>query len=53
MESRGAIDAIAIQQRHGGHLQFGAAGNQVLGQGRTLEEAESGTGMELNVQISS
>jgi hypothetical protein len=49
VEAWGTIDAIAIEHCHCGHLQFGAAGDQVLRQGRAFEEAEGGTGMELNI----
>jgi hypothetical protein len=49
VETRSAVYAIAIEQRHGRHLQFGTAGDQVLGQGRAFEEAKSGAGMELNI----
>ena len=39
----------AIASRHGGELIFRGDRDQVLGQGRAFEEAESGAGVELDV----
>src|SRR5258705_101991 len=49
VKTRRAINAVAIQQRHRWHLQFGAARYQAFGQGRPFEEAERGTRMKLYV----
>jgi hypothetical protein len=49
VEAWGAVEAVAIEQGHGGHLLLGANGDQVLGQGSALEEAEGGTGVEFDV----
>jgi len=49
VETRGAVDSIGIQQRHGGHVQLGAKLRHFLGDAGGLQEAESGTGMEFYV----
>lgn len=49
VEARGAIDAIGVEQRHGGHLEVLAYSDEFLGQGRAFEEAESGSGVEFDV----
>ena len=48
VETRRAIDAVAIEQRHGRHVQVRAGGNQVLRQGGAFEKAERRTGMEFD-----
>src|SRR5581483_1758803 len=48
MEARGAIHAVAVQQRHGRHAQLGADVHQLLWDGGPLEEAEGRAGMELD-----
>ena len=52
VETRGAVEAVAVEQRHGGELILGGDGDQVLGQGRAFEEAEGGAGMEFDVHKS-
>jgi len=49
----GAVEAVAIEQGHGGHMLLGAGGDQVLGQGSAFEEAEGGTGVEFDEHGSS
>ena len=45
-----AIDAIAVKQRHGGHMELSASGDQVLRQGGAFQKAESRAGVEFDVQ---
>lgn len=49
VKARGAIDAVGIEQRHGGHLEVLAYSDEFLGQGRAFEKAESGAGVEFDV----
>src|SRR5579862_4231346 len=49
IETRRAIDAIAIEQSHGRHVVFGTCGDQVFGQSGAFEKAESGSGVELDI----
>src|SRR5579862_238738 len=49
IETRRAIDAIAIEQSHGRHVVFGTCGDQVFGQSGAFEKTESGTGVEFNI----
>jgi hypothetical protein len=49
MESRRSVNAITIEQRHGGHMKGGAGRNQVLRQSSAFEKAESGTRVKLDV----
>ena len=51
VETRGAVDSIGVEQRHGRHFEMGAHADQFLRQGRTFEEAESGTGVKFDVQV--
>ena len=53
VEAWGAVEAVAIEQGHGGHMLLGAGGDQVLGQGSAFEEAEGGTGVEFDVHKNS
>jgi len=46
----GAVHTIAVEQCHCRHLQFLAARNQALRQGRAFEKTEGGTGVEFDVQ---
>src|SRR5579862_3927898 len=48
IKTRRAIDAVAVEQGHGWHIQVGTRGNQVLRQGGAFEKAESRAGMEFN-----
>src|SRR5713226_5691659 len=48
IKTRRAIDAVAVEQCHGRHVQVRACGDQVLGQSSAFEKAESRTGMEFN-----
>jgi hypothetical protein len=52
VETRGAIHAIAVEQRHGRHIQVGAGRDQILRQRSPFEEAESRTGVKLDVHTS-
>ena len=49
IKARRAVDAVAIEQSHGGHLILRAGGNQVFGQGSTFKKTEGGTSVELDV----
>jgi hypothetical protein len=46
-----AVDAIAVEQRHGRHVVVGTHANQFLGQGRAFEKAECGAGVEFDKQV--
>jgi len=50
VEAGRAVDAVAIEQGHGGQLQLGGALDERFGQGSTLEEAEGGAGVEFGVE---
>lgn len=50
VEAWGAVDAVGVEQRHGGHLEVLAHADQFLGQGRAFEEAEGGAGVEFDVR---
>jgi hypothetical protein len=45
IEARRAIDPVAIKQSQGGHFLLRAYLYELLGDGRSLEKAESGTGV--------
>ncbi len=49
VETRRAIESVAIEQRHGRHLQVGAGRDQIFGQGSAFEKTESRAGVELDV----
>ena len=49
VEARRAIEPVAVDERHGGHVQGGRAGGQFLGLGGPAEEAEGGTGAHFDV----
>jgi hypothetical protein len=49
MKTWGAVNTIAIEQRHRGHFQFSAARDQGFGQGRALKKTERGAGVEFNI----
>ena len=51
METWRTIDAVGVEQRHGGHVEPGTGRYQFLGQGRSFEEAESRAGVKLDVQV--
>ena len=46
VEARGAVDAVAVDDGHGGHVEAGAGAGEVLGDGGAFEEGESGAGVE-------
>ena len=48
VEAWGAVEAVAIEQGHGGHAQTGTGGDQVFGQRSAFEKAEGGAGVEFN-----
>jgi hypothetical protein len=50
VEARGAVDAVGIEKRHGGHFEVRADCDQFLGQGGAFEKAESRAGVEFDVQ---
>ncbi len=45
VEAGSAIDAVAVEQRHGRHVEFGAGVGQFFGQGGAFEEAEGRAGV--------
>jgi hypothetical protein len=49
METRGAIYAVAVEQRHGGHVQLRRACSQLLRQGSAFEETKGRSGMKFDV----
>ena len=49
MEPRRAVDAVAIEQSHGAHAQFGAESGEFFGHGSAFEKAEGGAGVEFDV----
>jgi len=50
MEAWSAVDAVGIEQRHGGHVEVRAHSDQFLGQGSAFEKTESRAGMKLDVR---
>jgi hypothetical protein len=46
--ARGAVDAVGVEQGHGGHVEVLAHADQFLGQGSAFEEAECRAGVEFN-----
>jgi hypothetical protein len=48
VEARRTVDAVAVEQRHGRHVQVGAHGDQILGQRGAFEKTESRAGMEFD-----
>jgi hypothetical protein len=51
VEARGAIDAVSVEQCHGGHVEVLAHADQLLGQRSALEEAKCGAGVKLYKQV--
>ena len=49
VKARGAVDAVGIEQGHGGHVELSADCGQFLGQGRAFEKTESRAGVEFDV----
>lgn len=49
MEARRAINTIAVEQSHGGHVECGAGCDQVLRQSSAFEKTESGTRVKFDV----
>ena len=49
VKARGAVDAVAVEERHRRHVQLRAQGGQLLRQRSALEKAEGGPGMEFDV----
>src|SRR5579863_10510240 len=49
VKTRRAVDAISVEQCHGGHIQTSADSCQILRQGRAFEEAESRAGVKFDV----
>ena len=49
VKARGAVNPVGVEQGHGGHAQMGANSGQFLGQGCTLEKAESRAGVKFDV----
>ena len=50
METRGAVDAVAIEQRDGGIAELGGAIDERFGKRRALEKTERRRGVELDVR---
>ena len=51
METRNAIQAIAVGQRHGGHFKFDCTLDQRLGLRRPGKKAESAGGVQFDVFV--
>src|SRR5207249_960950 len=49
VEAWSAVDAVAVEERHGRYVQLRAQGGQLLRQRSALEKAEGGPGMEFDV----
>src|SRR6266568_4859115 len=49
VEAWRAVESVAIEQCHGGHIELGAARHQQLGQRCAFEKTEGGAGMEFDV----
>ena len=49
VEPRRAVDAVAIEERHGRIAEIGGAIDERFGQRRALQKAEGGGGVELDV----
>ena len=49
VKTRGAVEAVAIEEGHGGDAAFFGGGDQGFGQGSAFKEAESGAGVEFDV----
>src|SRR5215469_3991809 len=49
MEAWGTVNPIAVEKRHGRHMECGAGCGQILRQRGAFEETESGAGMKLDV----
>src|SRR6516162_1027815 len=52
VKARGAIDAVAVHQRHRRHAELGAGPDELLGNGSAFEKTEAGAGVELDVALS-
>jgi hypothetical protein len=48
VETRGAVNAIGIEERHGRHIEVSAYADQFLGQGRAFEKTESRAGVKFD-----
>ncbi len=51
VKAGGAVDAIAVEQGHGGNIEVGGGLGVFFGQGGALQEAESGAGVEFDIHI--
>ena len=49
VEARGTVDAVGVEQRHGGHLEVLAHSNEFLGQGRAFEKTEGRARVKFDV----
>jgi len=49
VEARDSVEAVAVSQRHGGHVDFECALDVGLGGGRGFEKAEGAGGVEFDV----
>ena len=49
MEARRAVEAIAVEQCDGRHVERGGGGDQLFRHGCATQKAESGTGVQLDV----
>ena len=52
MKTGRAVDAVAIEQRHGGHVVIRAQAGQFFGQGSAFEKTECGSRVEFDVHQS-
>ncbi len=51
VKARRTVNAVRVEQCHRRHIEPGTHSRHILGQRRTFEEAESGTGVKLDVQM--
>jgi hypothetical protein len=49
VEARRAVDAVAVDNGHGGHVKSRAGAGEFLGYSGAFEEGESGAGVEVGV----
>jgi hypothetical protein len=52
VKARSAVNAVGVEQRHGGQLELSTCGYQLLGQGSAFQKAESRAGVKLDVHHS-
>ncbi len=51
VEARRAVDAVAVHQRHGRHIELRAGAGEFLGHAAAFEEGECGAGVEVDEHV--